>query len=84
MLDDGDGRIIWRTGRTRVRRIVRMIIECAQEVGNKPGKSTMDAGQLLAYASCLSIIRDEFILEQREIGLGFDVDQYILSLNKKK
>ena len=59
----------------KVEDIVQLIIESADEVRELPSKSDFEMGQLLAYATCLSIIRDEFILEQEEIGLGFDIDQ---------
>ena len=43
-----------------------------------------DMGQLLVYATCLSIIRDEFILEQEEIGLGFDIDDRYMNIKIKR
>ena len=64
--------------------IVSLIVESADKVRNKPEKDVEDMGQLLAYATCLSIIRDEFILEQEEIGLGFDIDDRYMNIKIKR
>ena len=64
--------------------IVSLIVESADKVRNKPEKDVKDIGQLLAYATCLSIIRDEFILEQEEIGLGFDIDDRYMNIKIKR
>lgn len=62
----------------RLSDIVSAIVEIANEVKNKPTQDAQDYGQLLAYAECLSIIRDSYDGELNEIGLGFDIDKRYL------
>lgn len=62
----------------RLSDIVSAIVEAANEIKNKSTHDSQDYGQLLAYAECLSIIRDSYDGELSEIGLGFDIDKMYL------
>lgn len=53
--------------------------ENADEVLNSPDKGDYEQGQLLAYATVLSIIRDELSgYDLKEYGLDFDIDKKYL------
>lgn len=62
----------------RLSDIVSAIVEAANEIKNEPAHDSQDYGQLLAYAECLSIIRDSYDGELSEIGLDFDIDKMYL------
>ena len=59
----------------KVKDVVDMIVESADEAKERAIEDDMAFGEMLAYATCLSIIRDVFFLDLKEIGLDFDVDR---------
>ena len=62
----------------RLHDIVSAIVEAADEIKEKRKVDAQDYGQLLAYAECLSIIRDAYDGNLSEIGLNFDIDKRYL------
>lgn len=55
--------------------IIENIKESANELRQKESRTEVEYGELLAYAECLSIIKDAnsgYDLEA--LGLGFDID----------
>ena len=62
----------------RLHDIVAAIAEAADEIKKKTDADAQDYGQLLAYAECLSIIRDAYDGDLSEIGLNFDIDKRYL------
>lgn len=62
----------------RLSDVVSAIVEAANEIKDKSTHDAQDYGQLLAYAECLSIIRDSYDGELDEIGLDFDIDKRYL------
>jgi hypothetical protein len=62
----------------RLRDVVMAILEAADEIKAKTDGDAQDYGQLLAYAECLSIIRDAYDGDLLEIGLDFDIDRRYL------
>ena len=57
----------------RLHDVVASIMEAANEIKEKHHVDAQDYGQLLAYAECLSIIRDAYDGDLSEIGLNFDI-----------
>ena len=62
----------------RLADVVAAIVESAEEIKNKRSIDAQDYGQLLAYAECLSIIRDACDCNLKEVGLDFDIDKRYL------
>lgn len=62
----------------RLHDIVTAIAEAADEIKKKTDADAQDYGQLLAYAECLSIIRDAYDGDLSAIGLNFDIDKRYL------
>ncbi len=59
--------------------IVEDIVEAADEIKRQESIDAQDYGELLAYAECLSIIRDACsAYNLSEIGLDFDIDKRYL------
>ena len=59
--------------------IVENIVESADTIKKQKSVDDQDYGQLLAYAECLSIIRDACsAYNLSEIGLDFDIDKRYL------
>ena len=55
--------------------IVENIKESAEELKQKENRSEVEYGELLAYAECLSIIKDANAgYDLKAIGLDFDID----------
>ncbi len=62
----------------RLADVVAAITESADEIKNKDKADAQDYGQLLAYAECLSIIRDAYDGDLSSIGLDYDIDRRYL------
>ena len=87
---DVDANVMMICGKTKARRnglsmsnerlkdVVEAIVEAANEIKEKRKPDAQDYGQLLAYAECLSIIRDSYDGDLPEIGLDFDIDKRYL------
>lgn len=59
--------------------IVENIKELAEELKQKTTKNEVEFGELLAYAECLTIIRDACSgYDIKELGLDFDIDKKYL------
>ena len=64
----------------KIRDIVTLIMEEADEIRSRENRSEMEFGELLAYAEALCIIRDVCHPDDlAKIGLDFDIDaKYLL------
>jgi hypothetical protein len=55
--------------------IIENIKEAADELKKKPNRDEVEYGELLAYAECLSIIKDANAgYDLKKLGLNFDID----------
>lgn len=55
--------------------IIENIKETADELKKKPNRDEVEYGELLAYAECLSIIKDANVgYDLKKLGLDFDID----------
>jgi 6-phosphogluconate dehydrogenase (decarboxylating) len=59
--------------------IIENIKESAEELKEKQNRNEVEYGELLAYAECLSIIKDANAgYDLKKLGLDFDIDDKYL------
>jgi len=61
-----------------LREVIENIVEAADEVKREKDADDLNYGKLLAFAESLSIIRDLYDGDLKDIGLDFDIDRRYL------
>lgn len=69
-----------------IKEVVRLIVKAADGIKMKQRRSSLEFGELLGYATCLSVIRDEFLSEKdkKMVGIDFDPDVRYLGMKPQE